>query len=65
VERALKTASQKPHVFTKCGLVWNEKREVVNDLKQVRRECEDSLRRLGVEGIDLYQMHWPKPDLTP
>jgi aryl-alcohol dehydrogenase-like predicted oxidoreductase len=52
-------------VFTKCGLVWNEKREVVNDLKQVRRECEDSLRRLGVEGIDLYQMHWPKPDLTP
>jgi aryl-alcohol dehydrogenase-like predicted oxidoreductase len=62
VARALKTASQKPYVFTKCGLVWNEKREVVNDLKQVRRECEDSLRRLGVEGIDLYQMHWPKPD---
>ena len=62
VARALKTASQKPYVFTKCGLVWDEKREVVNDLKQVRRECEDSLRRLGVEGIDLYQMHWPKPD---
>ena len=62
VARALKTASQKPYVFTKCGLVWNEKREVVNDLKQVRRECEDSLRRLGVEAIDLYQMHWPKPD---
>jgi aryl-alcohol dehydrogenase-like predicted oxidoreductase len=62
VARALKTASQKPYVFTKCGLVWNEKREVGNDLKQVRRECEDSLRRLGVETIDLYQMHWPKPD---
>ena len=62
VARALKTASQKPYVFTKCGLVWNEKREVVNDLKQVRRECEDSLWRLGVEAIDLYQMHWPKPD---
>ena len=62
VARALKTAGQKPHVFTKCGLVWNEKREVGNDLKQVRRECEDSLRRLGVETIDLYQMHWPKPD---
>ena len=62
VARALKTASQKPYVFTKCGLVWGEKREVVNDLKQVRRECEDSLRRLGVETIDLYQMHWPKPD---
>ena len=62
VARALKTASQKPYVFTKCGLVWNEKGEVGNDLKQVRRECEDSLRRLGVETIDLYQMHWPKPD---
>jgi aryl-alcohol dehydrogenase-like predicted oxidoreductase len=62
VARALKMASQKPYVFTKCGLVWNEKREVSNDLKQVRRECEDSLRRLGVEAIDLYQMHWPKPD---
>ncbi|RSL15236.1 aryl-alcohol dehydrogenase-like predicted oxidoreductase [Edaphobacter aggregans] len=62
VARALKMASQNPYVFTKCGLVWNEKREVSNDLKQVRRECEDSLRRLGVETIDLYQMHWPKPD---
>jgi aryl-alcohol dehydrogenase-like predicted oxidoreductase len=62
VARALKTALRKPYVFTKCGLVWNEKREVENDLKQVRRECEDSLRRLGVETIDLYQMHWPKPD---
>jgi aryl-alcohol dehydrogenase-like predicted oxidoreductase len=62
VARALKTAPQKPYVFTKCGLVWNEKREVTNDLKQVRRECEDSLRRLGVEAVDLYQMHWPKPD---
>lgn len=62
VARALKTASKKPYVFTKCGLVWNEKREVGSDLKQVRRECEDSLRRLQVDVIDLYQMHWPKPD---
>lgn len=62
VARALKTSSHKPYVFTKCGLVWNEKREVINDLKQVRREVEDSLRRLQVETIDLYQMHWPKPD---
>lgn len=62
VARALKTTSHKPYVFTKCGLVWNEKREVLNDLKQVRREVEDSLRRLEVETIDLYQMHWPKPD---
>jgi len=62
VARALKTSSHKPYVFTKCGLVWDEKREVTNSLKQVRREAEDSLRRLQVDAIDLYQMHWPKPD---
>jgi aryl-alcohol dehydrogenase-like predicted oxidoreductase len=62
VALALRTTSQKPYVFTKCGLVWDEKREVTNGLKQVRREVEDSLRRLQVEVIDLYQMHWPKPD---
>jgi aryl-alcohol dehydrogenase-like predicted oxidoreductase len=42
--------------------VWGEKREASNDLKQIRREAEDSLRRLGVDTIDLYQVHWPKPD---
>jgi aryl-alcohol dehydrogenase-like predicted oxidoreductase len=62
VARALKGASKKPYIFTKCGLVWDEKREVSNSLKQIRREIEDSLRRLAVETIDLYQVHWPKPD---
>jgi aryl-alcohol dehydrogenase-like predicted oxidoreductase len=62
VAAALKSTSHKPYVFTKCGLVWDEKKEVLNDLKQIRREVEDSLRRLQVETIDLYQMHWPKPD---
>jgi aryl-alcohol dehydrogenase-like predicted oxidoreductase len=62
VARALKGSSHKPYVFTKCGMVWDEKREVTNSLKQIRRECEDSLRRLQVEAIDLYQIHWPKPD---
>jgi aryl-alcohol dehydrogenase-like predicted oxidoreductase len=62
VARALKTTSHKPYIFTKCGLVWGEKREASNDLKQIRREAEDSLRRLGVDTIDLYQVHWPKPD---
>ena len=62
VARALKTTSHKPYIFTKCGLVWDEKREVSNSLKQIRREVEDSLRRLAVDVIDLYQMHWPKPD---
>jgi aryl-alcohol dehydrogenase-like predicted oxidoreductase len=62
VARALKTTSHRPYVFTKCGLVWNEKREVSNSLKHIRREAEDSLRRLATETIDLYQMHWPKPE---
>jgi aryl-alcohol dehydrogenase-like predicted oxidoreductase len=42
--------------------VWDEKGEISNNLKQIRREVEDSLRRLQVEAIDLYQVHWPKPD---
>jgi aryl-alcohol dehydrogenase-like predicted oxidoreductase len=62
VARALKTTAHKPYVFTKCGLVWDEKREVSNSLKQIRREAEDSLRRLAVSAIDLYQIHWPKPE---
>jgi aryl-alcohol dehydrogenase-like predicted oxidoreductase len=67
VARALKTTSHKPYIFTKCGMVWGErdaegKREITNSLKQIRREIEDSLRRLQVETIDLYQVHWPKPD---
>jgi len=62
VARALKTTSHHPHIFTKCGLVWDEKREVSNSLKHIRREAEDSLRRLAVDVIDLYQVHLPKPD---
>ncbi|WP_158792588.1 aldo/keto reductase [Granulicella sp. L60] len=67
VARALKTTSHKPYIFTKCGMVWGErdaegKRDITNSLKQIRREVEDSLRRLQVETIDLYQVHWPKPD---
>jgi aryl-alcohol dehydrogenase-like predicted oxidoreductase len=62
VAKAVKSASHKPYVFTKCAMVWNEKREITNSLKQIRREVEDSLRRLQVDAIDLYQIHWPKPD---
>ena len=62
VARALRTTSHHPYIFTKCGLVWDEKREVSNSLKHIRREAEDSLRRLAVDAIDLYQVHWPKPD---
>src|ERR1700729_3559432 len=62
VGKAVKSASQKPYLFTKSSMVWDDKREITNNLKQIRRECEDSLRRLQVEAIDLYQVHWPKPD---
>ena len=60
--KALKSASQKPYVFTKCSMVWDETREIKRSLKQIRREVEESLKRLQVETIDLYQIHWPNPD---
>ena len=56
----------KPYVFTKCGMIWNENREVDYSLRanSIRRECENSLRRLNTEVIDLYQIHWPTDDLS-
>lgn len=64
VGQALKALRDKPLVATKCGLLWNEQREKVNCLNydSILRECDYSLKRLGVEVIDLYQMHWPQPD---
>ena len=64
VARALEGMNNRPYVFTKCSMVWNERREIGHSLKadSVRRECEASLRRLKVEAIDLYQIHWPDPD---
>jgi aryl-alcohol dehydrogenase-like predicted oxidoreductase len=62
VGKALKSASSRPYIFTKCSMVWDEKREITNSMKHIRREVEDSLKRLQVEAIDLYQIHWPKPD---
>jgi len=64
VARALEGRSNRPYVFTKCERNWNEKREIYKSLKadSVRRECENSLRRLKVDTIDLYQIHWPEPD---
>ncbi len=63
-------ASERPMVFTKCGLVWddsNRKAEPRRVLKPelIRKECEASLRRLGIERIDLYQFHWPDETGTP
>ena len=66
VRRALDEvpATERPYVFTKCGMVWDDAdrmappRQVLRP-ESIRRECEASLRRLGVERIDLYQFHWP------
>jgi aryl-alcohol dehydrogenase-like predicted oxidoreductase len=54
---------RRPYVFTKCGRVWDEQRQIGKRLKaeSIRAECEASLRRLKVEVIDLYQIHWPEP----
>jgi aryl-alcohol dehydrogenase-like predicted oxidoreductase len=64
VARALDGVKNRPYVFTKCSMVWDERREISHSLKaeSIRRECEASLRRLRVETIDLYQIHWPDPD---
>lgn len=66
VARALKNVPEadRPYVFTKCSLVWDDNREISNVLKaaSVKQECEDSLRRLQTDVIDLYQIHWPRPE---
>jgi aryl-alcohol dehydrogenase-like predicted oxidoreductase len=63
VARALHGMNNRPYVFTKCSMVWDARREISRSLKaeSIRRECEASLRRLRVEAIDLYQIHWPQP----
>src|SRR5215210_9332738 len=64
VAKALAGRADKPYVFTKCGRNWNADRQIVKLLKRdaIRQECENSLRRLQVDVIDLYQMHWPEPE---
>ena len=62
--RAVSGLSLKPYIFTKGERAWNERGEIRGSLKadSLRRECEASLRRLKVDTIDLYQIHWPEPD---
>src|SRR5262249_26174728 len=64
VARALEGMRDRPYVFTKCSMVWGKDRKISHSLKadSIRRECEASLRRLRVDAIDLYQVHWPDPD---
>lgn len=72
VRRALAqmAPAERPYVFTKCGLTWSDDNPQAMPRRtgapaSIRREVEGSLRRLGVEHIDLYQMHWPAGDGTP
>jgi len=64
VGRALKYATSEPYIFTKCSMRWNADRQIYRSLKRasLEEEIENSLRRLGVDTIDLYQVHWPNPE---
>lgn len=64
VARSLRSLPERPYVFTKCARVWDDKGKVSSKLKadSIRHELEESLRRLQIDVIDLYQMHWPNPD---
>jgi aryl-alcohol dehydrogenase-like predicted oxidoreductase len=63
VGKALKNVSSQPYVFTKCSMRWDKDRQIYRSLKaaSVQEELENSLRRLNVDVIDLYQIHWPDP----
>ncbi len=64
VGRAIKGLSTQPYIFSKCERIWDEAGEISKSLKpdSIRREVEASLRRLQIDRIDLYQIHWPEPE---
>lgn len=64
VAEAVKGLAKRPYIFTKCGRLGREDGSIYGSLKaaSVRKECEASLKRLKVDTIDLYQIHWPDPD---
>ncbi len=63
VAKALQGITKRPYVFTKCARTWDANRQIGKSLKadSIRRECEASLKRLKIDVIDLYQLHWPEP----
>jgi len=64
IAKAIKQTSKKPLITTKCGLLWDNQRKKINCLKKdsIISECHNSLKRLDIDVIDLYQIHWPIPD---
>ena len=62
VGQALKGRSRRPYVFTKCQRRWDSERNLYDSMKEIRYEVEQSVKRLGIDVIDLYQIYWPRPD---
>ena len=64
VAKALSGIADKPYIFTKCSMRWHEDRSIYRSLKasSIQEELENSLKRLKVDVIDLYQIHWPDPE---
>jgi aryl-alcohol dehydrogenase-like predicted oxidoreductase len=64
VSKAIEGRSERPYVFTKCSMVWDKQGNISHSLKRnsIRREVENSLKRLRIDAIDLYQIHWPDPE---
>lgn len=64
VGRTLKHRAERPYIFTKCSMVWDQDGKIGHSLKResIRREVEASLSRLQIDAIDLYQIHWPNPE---
>lgn len=64
VARAVKSSPHKPYIFTKCSRLWKSDGSIYGNLDpaSLTAELDGSLRRLGVETIDLYQIHWPNPE---
>ncbi len=67
VGRAIKERAKRPYVFSKCSLVWDKSGKISHNLQafSIRREAESSLKRLKIDTIDLYQIHWPARDGAP
>ncbi|MDD5458614.1 MAG: aldo/keto reductase [Phycisphaerae bacterium] len=64
VGKAVRQSRHELFIATKCGIIWDEKNDRIPCMKpkSIEQECHDSLKRLGVDVVDLYQIHWPNPE---